>query len=68
MPPHFLKLRQIEGGGAAAGSGGLLATYTPKVIPAGQTFTVPENAQVLFAVPIVVEGDLILEGDLVDVD
>ena len=42
--------------------------YPPRVIAGDQTFTVPDNAQVLFALTIDVEGMLIVEGDLCMVD
>jgi len=43
------------------------AEYTPRVIPAGETFHVPSGKQVLFAEEIDVEGDLVIDGDLVEV-
>lgn len=64
----IIPLSQIEGGSVGSGSGGALATYTPIVIASGQTFTVPENCQVLYAVPISVDGALVVEGELVMVD
>jgi hypothetical protein len=63
-----IPLSQIEGGSAGAGSGGAIANYTPTFVPEGQSFTVPANTQVLFAVPIDVEGNLIIEGVLVEVN
>ena len=37
----------------------------PYFIPAGSTYTVAENRQGLFAVPITIEGDLVVNGILV---
>lgn len=42
--------------------------FTPTFIPVGNTFTVPENKQVLFATIIDNEGTLDVEGMLVEVD
>ena len=49
-------------------SPGVSTPYPPRVIAADQTFTVPDNAQILFALTIDVEGTLVVEGDLVMVD
>ena len=43
------------------------AAWTPRVIPAGETYVVPANTQVLFADEIEIEGDLVIDGDLVEV-
>jgi hypothetical protein len=43
------------------------AEWTPKVIAEGETFHVPANKQVLFAQDIDIEGDLVIDGDLVEV-
>lgn len=45
------------------------APYTPTVIPAGETFVVPADTQLLFAESIELEGDAMIdvEGDLVEV-
>ena len=48
--------------GAGAGSN------TPTLINTGGTFTVPVDTQVLYAEPITVIGDLVVEGDLIDVN
>lgn len=48
-----------------ASSGG---TMVPTLIAAGDTFTVPVNKQALFKLPITVEGDLIVRGDLLEVN
>lgn len=63
----LIKQRQIEGG-VGGGVGGPFAKYTPIVIALGDTFIVPDNCQVLYSVPIQVDGDLIIDGDLVMVD
>jgi hypothetical protein len=41
---------------------------TPTLIESGESFIVPTNRQVLFAVPIVVEGILIVNGVLISVN
>ena len=52
------------GGGGGGGGGGFVPTY----IGEGETFTVPENTQALYALPILVDGDLVIDGDLVEVN
>jgi hypothetical protein len=42
--------------------------FVPVFLAAGETFTVPENKQALFAMPIDNEGTLIVDGYLVWVD
>jgi len=44
-----------------------LGLFTPTRIPAGETFRVPVDSQVLIALPIVVDGTLIVDGALVTV-
>lgn len=63
-----IPLSQIEGGGVGSGSGGALANYTPVVIASGQTFTVPDNTQVLYNYPITVDGTLVVDGELIMVE
>lgn len=46
------------------GGGGQMPYY----IPVGETYTVEENKQGLFAVPITVDGDLVVNGLLVQVN
>lgn len=64
---------QFDGAGVASGggSGEVVVTvesqFPPLVIAAGETYTVPENRQVLFTMPIDVEGMLNVEGFLVEV-
>lgn len=41
--------------------------FVPVVIPDGQAFTVPDNTQVLFRMPITVDGTLIVDGYLIKV-
>jgi hypothetical protein len=53
-------------GGSSTSSG--FATYTPIIIAAGETFTVPTNTQMLYAIPIQNDGTLIVDGELVEVD
>jgi len=43
------------------------AQWIPVVIPAGETFVVPAGKQALFAEDIEIEGDLVIDGDLVEV-
>lgn len=40
----------------------------PYYIPTGETYTVEENKQGLFAIPITIDGDLVVNGLLVQVD
>lgn len=40
----------------------------PSTIPTGTAFTVPEGTQMLFMDPLVVNGDLLVEGNLLDVN
>lgn len=44
------------------------AAMTPTFVPAGQTFAVPADTQVLMAEEIDLEGDLDLDGVLVEVN
>jgi hypothetical protein len=48
----------------AAGGAGQMPYY----IPTGETYTVDENKQGLFAVPITIDGDLVVNGLLVQVN
>lgn len=41
--------------------------FVPTYIPANQTFVVPPNAQALYALPIVADGTLVIDGTLVEV-
>lgn len=41
--------------------------FVPTRIRAGESFLVPENTQALYALPIVVDGTLIIDGTLVEV-
>ena len=45
-----------------------LAHWTPYYIPEGETFTVPANKQVLFAIPITGPGAIVVHGILVQVN
>ena len=57
------------GGKATTVDPAQFAQWTPTLIQSNETFTVPENRQVLFALPIVIEEDGILEinGELIEV-
>ena len=57
------------GGKATSVDPSQFAEWTPTLIAANETFTVPENRQVLFALPITIEEDGILEinGELIEV-
>lgn len=44
-----------------------VASGVPYYVPAGDTFTVPLNQQALFSDPITIDGDLVVNGRLIDV-
>jgi hypothetical protein len=48
---------------ASGGGGGLMPYY----ISSGESYTIEDNKQGLFAIPITVDGDLIVNGVLVQV-
>lgn len=50
---------------AASGESG---GFVPYFIPAGEEFTVPANKQALWAVPLDIEGSIVIDGVLVEVD
>lgn len=54
-----------QGPPGTPGSGGGGFVGTPTRIPAGTTFTVPADTQVLAVIPIKVEGTLVVLGTLV---
>ena len=60
---------QSTGGGQLvwAAVGAAEDQTTPYFIPAGETFTNRENKQNLFNVPITIEGDLVVDGLLIQV-
>src|SRR4051812_4105321 len=65
---EVIPLSNIAGGGGSGGGGSTIsgfATYTPIVIASVETFTVPENTQMLYAVPITADGTLVVDGELV---
>ena len=77
--PHTWKLPDSDGTGgytlATDGSGNLFwsaagasTPYVPLTVHSGESFTVPTNTQVLFSEPINAIGDLIVNGDLIDVN
>lgn len=55
----------LEAAQRPPGSGG--DSFVPTHIAAGETFTVPVNKQALYALPIVVDGTLVIDGTLVEV-
>lgn len=58
----------IEGGELIPVAAGSLAAFVPTYIASGETFTVPAFRQALWAVPIVIDGTLVLDGVLVPVN
>lgn len=44
-----------------------VAVGAPYYVPSGSTFTVPLNQQALFVDPIVLDGDMVINGRLIDV-
>lgn len=40
----------------------------PLVLASGENYIVPANAQVLFAMPIVVDGELVIDGAFIEVN
>lgn len=42
-------------------------SFAPLEVKPGEVFIVPENAQLLYRIPIVVHGELRVEGELVEV-
>ena len=49
---------------ASAATGSMM----PTVIATGDTFTIPTDRQALFAMPIIVDGTLVIDGYLIGVD
>lgn len=43
------------------------SAFVPRFVGVGGVFSVPDNTQALFALPIMVDGDLMVSGDLVGV-
>jgi hypothetical protein len=60
------KLVTVESG--VQGEPGLPGGFVPTYVLPGETFTVPENRQALYALPIVNDGVFIIDGNLVAVD
>lgn len=56
------------GGGGGSGNGGDGAFYSAHIIPTGETETVGENRQMLFAAALEVDGTLEVNGLTVEVD
>ena len=55
-----------SGGGTTGGGGG--AAMTPTKVASGDTFTVPADTQVLMAETIELDGDMDIDGVLVEVN
>ena len=64
------------GGLATLDAGGVLSPeqrppstggFVPTYIAEGETFTVPANTQALYMLPILVDGDLVVDGTLVEI-
>jgi hypothetical protein len=51
----------------AEGGGGTDSGLMPFYIPAGQTYTISQYRQGLFSIPITIDGDLVVDGILVQV-
>ena len=51
----------------ATGGGGGDSGQMPYYIPTGQTYTIQEYRQGLFSIPITIDGDLVVNGILVQV-
>jgi hypothetical protein len=51
----------------AEGGGGTDSGLMPFYIQAGQTYTIPQYRQGLFTLPITIDGDLVVDGILVQV-
>ncbi len=54
--------------GIDAALSAVLDPMPPLVIPQGTSYKVRENKQILYAIPIQVDGDLIVDGVLYQVD
>jgi len=54
----------LNGMGGGSGGSGMM----PYLIPVGETFTVPINKQGLFALTIDVQGTLVVDGLVIQVD
>jgi len=52
---------------ANSGGGGSGDGLMPYYIPVGETYTIPENRQGLFVLPITIDGTLEIDGILVEV-
>jgi hypothetical protein len=61
------KVRRRWRAGPAQSNGVEGDGYAPLVIPEGTTFTVPANRQVFYRLPIQVDGELIIEGELIEI-
>ena len=61
-------VQRRSGGIANTGSGGTLSAFVPTYISPGETFTVPVNRQAAYALPIINDGVMIIDGNLVMVD
>lgn len=44
------------------------SSFVPTLVDDEETFSVPDNAQALYTAPIVIDGEVVLDGDLIEVD
>jgi hypothetical protein len=65
---QFAQMLAVAGVSGSPTGSPTVGAFTPTLIPVGETFTVPANKQVLFSLPILVDGHLIVDGDLIMVD
>lgn len=50
---------------ALSGGGGAVDKSTPRLLVFGDSYTVAANKQVLFSLPIEVDGDMVIDGELI---
>jgi hypothetical protein len=63
---HIEELNQRLVALAATGGGGGHDGLPPYLVQVGETYTVPEYRQALFAEPITVDGTLVVDGMLIE--
>ena len=67
LPDNAAGYLQNDGAGNLSWNSSATDSTVPYYIPVGQTFTVNENRQALFNIPITIDGDLVVDGLLVEV-